>query len=390
MDPKKADKLTDEEFIEQLETGQIDSDDEPETKEIIESEEDASEARSADDADDSDEEENKEEEEETTTGSDEEVEDDQDEESEEETDIEDESEHSITENIKETAVSDKDSEDEDSTDDKEVKETFDYKKAYNEFMAPFKANGKTIELQNLEEARKLMQMGSNYTKKMQEMSQHRKVLAMLDKNGLLDESKVSYLIDLDKKNPDAIKKLFKEADIDPLDIDLDEESKYTPNKHVIDDKELALRSKLEFLKESSDGEQTIQTIYNDWDSKSKDALWDNPEILDVINNHRSKGFYDQIATEIDRQRTLGNIAPEVPFIQAYTQIGNAMTDAGLLKDSEASNTQPLKRKVVTRKKPTKDVNSAKLTKSSSRKVSKTINYDNLDDEEFLKEMKGRV
>ena len=51
-----------------------------------------------------------------------------------------------------------------------------------------------------------MQMGAGYGRKLQDMQPHLKTLRMLEKNNLLDEGKLSYLIDLDQKNPDAIKK----------------------------------------------------------------------------------------------------------------------------------------------------------------------------------------
>lgn len=58
----------------------------------------------------------------------------------------------------------------------------------------------TIELRDSSEAVQLMQKGANYTRKMQDIAPHRKVLLMLENNGLLDEGKLSYLIDLEKKN----------------------------------------------------------------------------------------------------------------------------------------------------------------------------------------------
>ena len=62
--------------------------------------------------------------------------------------------------------------------------------AYNKIMAPFKANGKMIELRSPEEAVSLMQMGANYTRKMQELQPHRKTLLMLQDNNLLDAEKL--------------------------------------------------------------------------------------------------------------------------------------------------------------------------------------------------------
>ena len=121
----------------------------------------------------------------------------------------------------------------------DVTQSTDYKTFHDKMMAPFVANGKTIQLQSVDEAIQLMQMGANYTRKMQSIAPHRKVLMMLENNGLLDEGKLSRLIDLDKKNPEAIRALVKEAGIDPLDIDVESDSTYVPGDHVVSDEAMA-------------------------------------------------------------------------------------------------------------------------------------------------------
>ena len=106
---------------------------------------------------------------------------------------------------------------------KSAEKAVDYKAAYEKIMTPFKANGKLISLESPDEAVRLMQMGANYTKKLQALQPQLRMLRMLENNGLLDEQKLSYLIDLDKKNPSAITKLVKESGIDPIDIDIEKD-----------------------------------------------------------------------------------------------------------------------------------------------------------------------
>ena len=81
----------------------------------------------------------------------------------------------------------------------------DYEAFFKQVMAPFKANGRTIELKSPDEAIRLMQMGAGYGRKIQDLQPHLKVLRMLEKNELLDENKLSFLIDVNAKNPEAIK-----------------------------------------------------------------------------------------------------------------------------------------------------------------------------------------
>jgi hypothetical protein len=89
---------------------------------------------------------------------------------------------------------------------------------YAQVMKPFKANGRTIELKTPEEVIRLMQMGAGFGRKIQDLQPHLKTVRMLEKNDLLDPERLSFLIDINNKNPEAIKKLIKDSGIDPLDF----------------------------------------------------------------------------------------------------------------------------------------------------------------------------
>lgn len=270
-------------------------------------------------------------------------------------------------------------------------EGFDYKAAYQALMAPLKANGKTIELKTPDELKQLAQMGANYTKKMQALQPHRKVLMMLENNGLLDEGKLSYLIDLDKKNPEAIKKLIKDAGINPLDIDTDAESQYQQGNHRVTDAEAAFTTQLEDLKSSPDGIQTIQTI-NTWDQASKDVLWTNPALMATIHSQRENGIYNAIASEIDRRRTLGIIPTEVPFLHAYKAVGDELNASGAFNKLGSSH-KPVATRTATPKATVanNDKASAAAPSRSSPKVTKPfVNPLAMSDDQFMKEFKDRL
>ena len=208
----------------------------------------------------------------------------------------------------------------------------DYKAGYEQIMAPFKANGKTMQVKSVEEAIQLMQMGANYTRKMQELQPHRKTLLMLENNGLLDEGKLSFLIDLDKKNPEAIKKLLQDAKIDPLDVDLEKESTYQEGNHKVSDEEAQFRLVLDELNSNPVGRETLQTINSTWDQASKEVLWKQPEVMNTIYQQRENGVYARITAEIDRRRTLGVIQVGVPFLEAYRVVGDELHKAGAFND----------------------------------------------------------
>jgi len=277
----------------------------------------------------------------------------------------------------------------------EAAPTINYEQEYNRLMAPFKANGKMITLNSPDELIQLAQMGANYTRKMQDIQPHRKVLQMLQNNGLLDEGKLSFLIDLDKKDPEAIKKLIKDTGMDPLDIDTSIEPAYKEGNHRISDEDVAFTTALEDIKSTPNGIETIQVI-NQWDHASKDLLWKSPDLMAVIHSQRDNGIYDRIATEIDRRKTLGIIPATVPFIQAYRVVGDELNNQGkfndLVKPMPKSN-QPIATRVVTPK-PTvtngAKASAASTTRSVTTSAKQLVNPLAMSDEDFLKQMNNRV
>lgn len=273
----------------------------------------------------------------------------------------------------------------------------DYKSFYERVMAPFKANGKQIQLQSPDEVIQLMQMGANYTKKMQALQSHKKYVMMLENNGLLDEEKISFLIDLDKKNPEAIKKLLKDANIDPIEVDTSKVN-YRSGSHAVSDQEAALTSAIEDLNAQDGGADTLQSIQS-WDPASKKALWTNPELLTVFHAQRVNGIYDRITSEIERRKLLGQIPASMPFLSAYKTVGDELVARGAFQSGAGTAqpaaqaprpvagapvaVRPAKTPVAT-KTPDNRVKAAAPTRAAPRTAQPSVNYLAMSDEEFLK------
>ena len=275
----------------------------------------------------------------------------------------------------------------------------DYKSFHDQVMAPFKANGKMIQLKSPEEAIALMQMGANYTRRMQEIAPHRKVLLMLENNGLLDEGKLSYLIDLDKKNPDAIKKLVKDAGIDPLDIDTSDETAYREGNHRVSDEEAAFRGVLDDLSATDTGKQTLQVINSTWDQASKELLWNNPGVMNLINQQRELGIYDRILTEVERRKALGQVPINQPLLQIYQQVGQEMVAGNAFADIVQPAQQPRETvaPVASRVVPPKPVvkngdraTAAAPSKAAAKPAKVIVNPLSMSDDDFLKQFQGRL
>lgn len=216
----------------------------------------------------------------------------------------------------------------------------DYEAAYKQIMAPFKASGRTVEPRSPEEAVRLMQMGADYAKKMASLKPVLKITRMLENNGLMDEAKLSYLIDLDRRDPTAIQKLLHDSKIDPLDLNTSDEPAYKPKSYGVTDQEMQFHDMLGELSSTPEGTETVNLINQSWDATSKQAVFDEPGIMQIINEQRANGIFGQISAEIERQQMLGHLNPNLPFLQAYKQVGDHLQAQGLLKPVNQEQAQP--------------------------------------------------
>lgn len=217
--------------------------------------------------------------------------------------------------------------DSDKTEPENTEEEIDYKAEYARLTAPFRANGKEMQVKNVDEAIQLMQMGANYNRKMAALKPHLKILKMLENQQLLDENKLSFLIDLDKKNPEAIKKLIKDSGLDPLELTTNEASEYRPGTYTVHDQEIELDQVLEEIQDTPSYARTLDLVSNKWDTASKQVLAQYPQLLKVINDHVASGIYDIISRELERERAFGRLQG-LSDIEAYRQVGDAIHARG--------------------------------------------------------------
>lgn len=267
-----------------------------------------------------------------------------------------------------------------------------FEELYKQVMKPFKANGKEITPASPDEAIRLMQMGANYTRKMQVLAPNLKMMRMLENNGLLDESKLSFLIDLDRKDPKAIQKLLHDGKIDPLDLDVSSEPAYTPGNHAVSDQEMAFHTTLGDVMSTPEGKETVSHINSQWDQDSKKALYREPQLLAIIDTQRANGLYAKISSEIDRRRMLGDLQ-NIPFIAAYKQVGDELHAQGkLIPESAPAPVQAPRPVLDTRAakpKPTAtngDKARAVSAAPSAGKASAPVNLDpfSMSDEEIMR------
>lgn len=268
----------------------------------------------------------------------------------------------------------------------------DYEAEYKSLLAPFKANGREMTVANVADARTLMQMGANYNKKMAGLKPAMKLMKLLENNGLLSEEKISLMVEVGNKNPEAIAKLVKDSGLNPMDLDTDKAGEYKPKIHTVDEREIDLDTVLEEIQDTPTYNQTLAIVSQKWDGSSKQVIAAQPQLLRLINDHVESGIYELVSNEIERERTFGRLNG-LSDIEAYRQVGDAMNARGAFNHLGSSQKEKPTTKVVVPPKPTKPVDEALKDKrraaSSSKPASpgtpaKDFNPLALSDAEFMK------
>ncbi len=282
------------------------------------------------------------------------------------------------------------SEETDEPEEEEIPENAKFQDFFNSVTKEFKANGKTMKVEDPNDVIRLMQMGANYNRKMAALKPNMKMLKMLEKADILNEEKLSYLIDLNQKDPKAITKLLADSNVDPMDLNLDEASEYRSSDHSVDEREIDLDSVIEEIRDSATFNQTINLVSKEWDDFSKQAVANQPQLLQVLNDHMASGIYDVISTELESERMLGRLGGRSD-IEAYQQIGDALSAAGKFDHlfseqpqapaSKPRNTEKKKADDSKRRNKRRAASPAKPTAPSAPKDD--FNPLGMSDEEFL-------
>jgi len=381
-DPEDVQPETDEDLGDENPQGSLD--DEGGDTDTDESDEQEDGDEDLDDEDDSDEES-----EDQDTDSDE---DDTDEEPEEDTEQPDtENQDNDADNTKET--DDNDSEEPEKAKKEAVDNSIDYEAEYKKIFAPFTANNRQVQIKNAEQAIQLMQMGAGYNEKMRSLKPSFRILKMLDNNKLLDEAKINYLIDLSNKDKGAINKLIKESGIDPLEVDVEKDTDYTPKSHNVDDKQVELDHVLDEIQNTESFKTTVEIIGNTWDVESRNFLSNNPSHIRALNDQIASGVFKQIDDVVKEQRMLGNKQLEgVSDVKAYEIVGSYMQQQGMFTESDQTQNTSVEAVPATKKSTNQNpkLKNRKKAASSTSTAPKTKkkpikNVLAMSDEEFEKE-----
>lgn len=253
---------------------------------------------------------------------------------------------------------------------------------YDTLMGKIKANGVDIQVESVDDAVRLMQMGAGFHKKMEQIKPVRKIGQMLQNNNLLDESKINFLIELSNGSPEAVKQLLRDKKINPLDLDMETDTEYKSKTYTTTNQELDLNDTLGDIQDTPSGKETIDIVSNKWDDASRQVIAKHPEVLHAINEHIQSGVYKRIDDKVQSERALGKLKG-LSAIDAYKLVGDQMFPVSDTKQKQEATPKQkaADAKVKSRKKAS---NPPKTKAPSGTTKDSEVDITQMSDEEFEK------
>ena len=216
-------------------------------------------------------------------------------------------------------------------------DSIDYKTAYETIFKPFKANGKEITPRNLDDVVKLMQMGANYTKKMQTLAPVKRAYESLNKADIKEDD-LNFLIDIHKGDVEAIKQLLQRHNIDPIDLDLESNNYRANRRNIASDEDVEFS---DVLRDVDSSLPKIQEILNNkWDESSKQKLVKDPKLLRALHEEIELGRFDEVQARVELEKTFGRYqgySDLEAYIDVVTKMVNEQNKNVTLPNSRTEN-----------------------------------------------------
>ena len=211
----------------------------------------------------------------------------------------------------------------------------DYKAFYESVTKDFKAAGKVMPgVKDPDKFIKALQMATDYALKTAALKPVLKKAKMLED---VTDEEFSEMLDFRKRNPEVIKKALKEAQLDPLDLDL-EDIQYTPQSKIMSDADYEFKETIEKLSQEDAVafQRTQNIVLNELDSTSKTTVLSNPHILSALQSEVASGRFEKIQAQALQLKAFGGYN-NVPDIELYSYIASEMDKQALQKQGIQPN-----------------------------------------------------
>ena len=164
-------------------------------------------------------------------------------------------------------------------------------------------DGNEVPINDLEELYTLASAGGQFTRKMQEISQHKKSLSIMQANNLT-EADLSLLIEARNGDKNALASLVKQSGIDTMDVPDEVDASYTPGAHIPSDQQINLQDVQREISNDPEYQITQNVVNNMMDTRSQDMMVQNPDMIRGIHADIKSGVYQAVSAEAQKLKML--------------------------------------------------------------------------------------
>lgn len=265
------------------------------------------------------------------------------------------------------------------------------KSFFDKVTSEFQANGKAFKVDSADDVVSLMQKGLNYNQKMAAMKPGMKVLKALQEQGIESVEDLGFLLDLKAQKPEAIAKLIKDSGVDAYEFNEEKAQAYQPSVPQVSDELVNFEMTAKSLEGNPHFGKVVSQL-GTYDENSKQEIFKNPHLLNLLTDHVQNGYYDKICARLEQEQAVGRLNG-MSFLQAYDTVGNMLFSqqpAPVAQPVVAQVATPVATPVASKAKPSNNAarQAAAGTPSTATQVQKlTLTPEqlwNLSDEEFAK------
>jgi len=178
-----------------------------------------------------------------------------------------------------------------------------FKNFYDEVTSEFVANGKTVRgFSDPKKIKQAQQMAAGFSDKMAGFKKYRPYMNPLKERGMLDSpEKFDLAMSLIDGDPEALKQHLKNLNIDPIDLDM-EEIKYDNRTHLASKAEIVLDDILESADSTGVKDRVQDVLGRQWDRESVIELIEDPQSGSDLIEHLNNGIFDLVQDKIAEKK----------------------------------------------------------------------------------------
>jgi len=245
---------------------------------------------------------------------------------------------------------------------------------------PLKANGKEYPIESIDELYKLASAGVGAQQKFQAIAGYRKSIMAAEKAGVDITEAVNFMANYKEDPKGTMLNLLKQNNIDPLELDMDEEGAKTKD-YSVSDFEVSYDDVVKEIGDSPKFKEVQDVLLSKWDKSSRDVFLDDPKLI--------KGLHDEMMPIPGQDKSMWDLVS--PLAEKMKMMGDNRSDYEVYMEARNKKVEEFKKfeetakETKTTKKSSKNVKAKKKAASPSKGKStnsKTLDFASMSDDEL--------